>query len=193
MEQRPNLDRNLDSATFRSFYYRKEELVAFCRTNGIQATGGKQELTDRVAHYLDTGEKQTKHHSSKRTKPPQKITLETPIEEHLVCSEKHRAFYKAQIGPTFSFNVIFQQWLKNNAGKTYQDSIEAYYQIVEEKKKTKSIIGKQFEYNTYIRDFFADHPDKTRDEAIKCWNWKKQQKGSHRYEPTDLVIVKNDQ
>lgn len=50
---------------------------------------------------------------------------------------------------------MFQKWLKNNAGQTYGDAIEAYYQILEEKKKGKTVIDKQFEYNTYIREFFA--------------------------------------
>lgn len=31
MSERPNLDKSLDSAAFRSYYYLKEELVAFCR------------------------------------------------------------------------------------------------------------------------------------------------------------------
>lgn len=55
---------------------------------------------------------------------------------------------------------LLQHWLKNNSGKTYKDSIEAYYQIVEDKKKNKTTIDKQFEYNIYIRDFFADNKDK---------------------------------
>lgn len=66
-----------------------------------------------------------------------------------MCSEKHRAFYKEQIG------------------KTYQDSITAYYQILENKMKNKTTIDKPFEYNTYIRDFFADNEDKSLEQANK--------------------------
>lgn len=55
MGERPALDRNLDSKTFRDFYYLKEELVNFCRENGIPVSGGKIELTDRIAYFLDTG------------------------------------------------------------------------------------------------------------------------------------------
>ena len=54
--------------------------------------------------------------------------------------------------------MAFQKWLKSNTGKTYGQAIEAYNQILEEKKKTKTTIEPQFEYNTYIRDFFADNP-----------------------------------
>ena len=159
-----------------------------------KTTGGKLELTERIAHFLDTGEKDTARKTSvvntiKKPQTPNTITLDSLIESNFVCSEKHRAFYKAQIGPTFSFNVIFQKWLKNNTGKTYRDSIAAYYQILEDKKQNRTPIAKQFEYNTYIRDFFADNPGKTLPEAIKCWNYKKNQKGNHRYEKIDLKVL----
>ena len=93
MNNRPVLDRNLDSKTFRDYYYLKEELVNFCRENGIPVSGGKIE------------------------------------------------------------------------------------------------IDKQFEYNTYIRDFFADNKGKSLEEAIQCWKYKKQLQGHNRYERTDLIAI----
>ncbi|WP_420329330.1 DUF6434 domain-containing protein [Pseudobutyrivibrio ruminis] len=47
--------------------------------------------------------------------------------QNIVCSEKHRAFFKEKIGKTFSFNVQFQKWLKANVGNTkrvYQGKID---------------------------------------------------------------------
>lgn len=35
----PILSKQLDSRMFRGFYYRKEELVSFCRENGIPIVG----------------------------------------------------------------------------------------------------------------------------------------------------------
>ena len=55
MSERPELTKLLDGKTFRSYYYLKEELVAFCRENGLPVSGGKLELTDRIACFLDTG------------------------------------------------------------------------------------------------------------------------------------------
>ena len=52
--------------------------------------------------------------------------------------------------------MAFQKWLKANAGKTYGEAIDAYYEIKRAAKQEQTVIGKQFEYNTYIRDFFAD-------------------------------------
>lgn len=189
MNERPDLNTNLDSKTFREYYYLKEELVDFCRKHNLQSTGGKLELTDRIAEFLDTGKRNTATHNKRKSPSVGEITLDTVIESNFVCSEKHRAFYKVQIGNSFSFNVLFQKWLKSNAGKTYRDSIDAYYQILEDKKKKKMTIDKQFEYNTYIRDFFADNNDKTLEQAIKCWKYKKSLKGHNKYEREDLKIL----
>ena len=191
MNKRPNLDENIDTKTFKEYYYLKEELIDFCRKNNLQTTGGKVELTERIIDFLETGKKTSKHHTRKRSIIPSIITLDTIIEENFICSEKHRAFYKDKIGNSFSFNVLFQNWLKSNAGKTYQDSITAYYQILENKKKNKTTISKQFEYNTYIRDFFNDNKDKNLDQAIKCWKYKKSLKDHNKYEKKDLEILKN--
>lgn len=189
MCERLNLDNGIDGKTFKEYYYLKEELIDFCRKNNLQTTGGKIELTERIAKFLDTGKRTYKRHTTKRNLSTNKITTDTIIEENFVCSEKHRAFYKEQIGNNFSFNVVFQKWLKSNSGKTYQDSINAYYQILEDKKKNKTIIDKQFEYNTYIRDFFNDNKDKNLEQAIKCWKYKKGLKGHNKYEREDLKIL----
>lgn len=192
MNERPELDINLSSKTFKEYYYLKEELIDFCRKNDLQTTGGKLELTERIGNFLDTGKKTYETHAIKKPSLSGKITTATVIEENFVCSEIHRAFYKEHIGNTFSFNVDFQKWLKNNFGKTYQDSIEAYYRILDDKKKNKTVIDKQFEYNTYIRDFFNDNKNKSLDDAIKCWKYKKSLRGHNRYEKDDLKILDNN-
>ena len=192
MSERPELSRDISAEVFRNYYYLKEELVKFCRKYDLQTTGSKQELTDRIAYFLETGKK--KSASSKRIQAESigEITENTLIEANIVCSEKHRAFFKERIGKAFSFNVAFQKWLKSNAGKTYADAIQAYYAILEEKKKSKTVIDKQFEYNTYIRDFFEDNNGMSLENAIKCWKYKKSLKGHNRYEKSDLIALEKD-
>lgn len=189
MADRPNLDRNLSSTVFREFYYLKEELVDFLRLNGLPTTGGKVELADRVAYFLDTGGVKPVELQRIKAVSINEISVDTIIEDNFVCSEKHRAFFKEHIGNSFSFNVAFQKWLKANSGKTYSEAIEAYYQILDEKKKNKTTIDSQFEYNTYIRDFFADNHGKSLKDAITCWNYKKQMRGHNRYERSDLIAI----
>ena len=189
MNNKPKINKELDAKTFKDFYYLKEELIEFCKENNLQTSGGKIELTNRIEHYLDFGEKIYNYKKIKKNNTIEKITLQTIIENDFVCSQKHREFYKEQIGKSFSFNVLFQKWLKVNFGKTYEDSIEAYFKILEDKKKNKTNIDKQFEYNKYIRDFFTENKDKNLKQAIQCWKYKKNLKGHNNYEKEDLEIL----
>lgn len=93
MSERPKLDKNLDGKTFREFYYLKEELVDFCRRYGLPASGGKLEITERIAHFLDTGEVLAAKKVQKKAQIIGNITTDTEIEPNFVCSEKHRAFF----------------------------------------------------------------------------------------------------
>lgn len=192
MNERPELGSGIDAKTFRSFYYLKEELIDYCRKNGLPVSGGKIELTDRIATFLDTGSIVASAKVSNRVNAEiAELTEQTLIEDGFVCTEKHRAFFKGKIGKCFSFNVQFQKWLKDNSGKTYADAIEAYYRILQEKKQGKTVIDKQFEYNTYIRDFFEDNKGKSLAEAIICWKYKKSLRGHNRYEQSDLIALKD--
>ncbi len=192
MTARPELDAKLSGDEFRNYYYLKEELTDFCRKNGLPVSGGKPELTERIATFLDTGKVTNVSTRKIRTVLDGEITESSIIEQGITFSEKHRKFFKERIGKGFSFNIPFQTWLKSNAGKTYGEAVAAYYILVEEKKKVKQPIGKQFEYNTYIRDFFADDGNKGKslNDAITCWKYKKSLSGSNRYEPSDLVTLK---
>ena len=50
MSERPELSGDISAEVFRNYYYLKEELVKFCRKYGLQTTGSKQELTDRIGY-----------------------------------------------------------------------------------------------------------------------------------------------
>lgn len=189
MIERPGLNKELDAITFRNFYYLKQELIDFCRENGLPTSGDKIELMDRIATFLDTGKAPAARKSKRKAANISLITDETAIEENIFFSEKHRTFFKEKIGKSFSFNVPFQKWLKSNAGKTYGEAVQAYHKIIEEKKRNKTEIGRQFEYNTYIRDFFADNCEKSLNEVIICWKYKKSLPGHHKYERSDLAML----
>ncbi len=189
MSERPELTIELKSKEFLEYYYLKEELVYFCRENGLPASGGKTELTERIAYFLDTGKVLAAKTVRTQKHKISTITRDSIIESDFVCSELHRAFFKREIGESFSFNVAFQKWLKSNAGKTYADAIAAYNEIKNTKKSGKKDIGSQFEYNTYVRDFFEDNKGASLEDAIKCWKYKKSIKGHNKYERTDLKAL----
>lgn len=74
MELRPEITLNLSSCTFREYYYLKEELVAFCRDHHLPTSGGKQELTERIACFLDSG--MVKQPAAKHTVKHKAVTSE---------------------------------------------------------------------------------------------------------------------
>ena len=195
---RPQLTKDLKSAEFKEYYFLKEELKDFCKKEGLKVSGSKNQLEERIIYYLDTGKSldnsrsienknnYSKSNSNKAT-ASEEITLDSILGENFKCSEDKREFFEKEIGKGFKFKVKFQKWLKVNPDKTYQDAINAYYELQNSKEKTK--IDKQFQYNQYIRDFFDDNDDKTLNDAIKCWKYKKSIKGHNKYEKSDLDIL----
>ena len=182
------LTKNLKPEEFKQYYFLKEDLKDFCRFEGLKVSGSKEELENRIVHYLSTGEMLEEPVIGQiSTKSSSDITLDSKLGENFKCSEDKRKFFENEIGKTFKFKVKFQKWLKSNPDKTYRDAIDAYYELQNSNEKTK--IDKQFQYNQYIRDFFEDNDGKSLEDAIKCWKYKKSIKGHNRYERGDLEAL----
>jgi len=189
VHMRPNLTKDLSVESFKDYYWLKEELQAFCQSNGISAAGSKLEISNRIEKFLRTGEIEKPIRGSKRTSkrdPHVELSLETVISENRRCSQDVRAFFKSVI-PSFHFSTYIQNYFKNNIGKTYRDVIDAWYEEEERKKDPtyEKKIAPQFEYNQYIRDYFADSTNqgKSREEAIEAWDQIKKLPGSNKYMP----------
>ncbi|MBF9017078.1 hypothetical protein HNV09_015755 [Oceanispirochaeta sp. M2] len=191
MFMRPTLDREINPEEFLNFYWLKEELFSFCKNYKIPGSGSKDELTQRIYKYLKTGD---------IIKPPKKSTnkaieeyvlnLDANIPEGYINDERHRAFFKSEIGEHFKFNVPFMNWMKANPGKMYKDAISEWYRIMDEKKKGKKTeISSQFQYNQYTRDFYNENPNAKREDVIKCWKYKRSLSGHNKYEEGDLVVL----
>lgn len=189
---RPTLSKEINVQKFSDFYWLKEELQAFCRDNGISASGSKIEIADRIKIFLQTGEIKKplrKANSKTEIQTREVLSLDTVITENHRCSQVVRAFFKEAIHPTFHFSTYIQNYLKNNSGKTYRDVVKAWHEE-EQRLKDPSYqkeIAPQFEYNQFTRDFFADpnNKGKSREEAIKAWNRIKKLPGSNTYTPSD--------
>ena len=187
MDERPGIEGS-DSGTFLSYYYLKEEMEEFCRRNGLQVSGRKEDLKERIVIYLDTGRKTSKK-AIKKNAGTVSISDDSVIGEHFSYSESNRKFFEERIGKGFRFAVPFQKWLRDNPEKTCGDAVKAYEQVMKDAKNNKCSIDKQFEYNTYIRDFFADNDGMSLNDAIRCWKYKKSIKGHNSYERTDLSAL----
>jgi hypothetical protein len=197
--KRPELNDNLSGTDFKDFYWLKNELIDFCKSKGINATGGKQELSDSIICYLQTG-KITKIVPKQPTKSKfdwnnAEITLDTEITDNYKNSENVRAFMNRKIGSHFHFHTEYMDWTKQNTGKTMRDAIAEWERIYEMKKDKnyRTTISSQFEYNTYIRDFLTDNKDKTIKEAIHFWKLKRNRRGENIYAKSDLQMIDCDE
>ncbi|MBO7443348.1 MAG: SAP domain-containing protein, partial [Methanobrevibacter sp.] len=137
---RCKLNKDLNSAEFKEYYFLKEELKEFCRNEGLKISGSKNQLEERIIYYLDTGkslddEKPIQNKSNFQKSNPNKTTdfeeirLDSLLGENFKCSEDKREFFEREIGKGFKFNVKFQKWLKENPDKTYQEAINAYHEL----------------------------------------------------------------
>jgi hypothetical protein len=175
-----------------STYILKKDLIAWCRENNLPVSGSKENLLKNIENLIE-GKPAVKEVAKKNSKFIPSISA--VIDPDYRNNEIHRAFFKSVIGEHFKFNVPFINCLNANKGKkTYREAIEVYNQIASDKKAGKKFsIGKQFEYNQYTRDFFQDNKGLSKADCIKCWNYKKTQKGSHQYEKEDLNVLSREE
>lgn len=96
-------------------------------------SGSKAELNQRIANFLRTGKKLVPKKKPTKIARTEELTLESLIEENIIFSEKHRAFFKQELGESFRFKVAFQKWLKSNPGKTYREAVLMYPDIAVKK------------------------------------------------------------
>lgn len=192
ISNRPKLNTKISIQDFKDFYWYKEELIDFCRSENLDKRGGKIELVNRIEKFLETGKREpslvTVSKTSRFDWNAEKLTIETEITDNYLNTENVREFFKNQIGDKFKFNVKFMNWMKLAQGRTLGDAIAQWISITNEMRTDKSHkqIAPQFEYNTYIRDFMKDNSDKTLQDAINCWKIKKSKPGDNKYSKTDL-------
>lgn len=167
-------------------YYLKQELIDFCKELEIPYSGfSKLELEAQIKSYLKTGRILFKA-LPKITNLELPIVLEGIISPNYKNDLKHREFFQ-KYNPKFKYNIRFLAWIKENKGKkTYKEALDFYNKTQDLKNEE---IAPQFKYNTYIRDFFKAFPNKTKEEAIKCWNYKKNIKGNHTFEVNDIKML----
>ena len=179
-QQRPPLDLEISVDDFLAFYWLKSELVEFCRVNGLPTSGSKGELTERVAHFLRTGELLLPEKRPKLKTDGQVPTLDTVITADYRSSQINRAFFEEVIGRHFHFSTAFQQFFKDNVGKTFGDAVKYWYQLEEKAKRgEKKDIGPQFEYNRFIREYHLQNPDATHAAAVAAWKvYRSQRRGT---------------
>lgn len=181
---RPPLDAGMDVSTFNDWYWLKSELQAFCRSRKLRTDGSKEEIAARVRVFL-SGEASPPPPS--RSKPvaekmPPVLTPETVIGAGWKLNAPLRAFFESQIAGKFRFNQALRDLFANPQGRTLGDALTLYRETAD--TPTQSI-SRQFQYNRHMRDYFARHPDASREEARKAWMEKRGVAGQIRASDLD--------
>ena len=76
---------------------------------------------------LMSGKSKAKRSAVNRQVP---ISPDDTIAPNIVCSQDLREFFEQYLGQGFRFKVEFQSWLRENAGLTFRDAIEAYPTLI---------------------------------------------------------------
>lgn len=98
-----------------------------------------------------------------------------------------RRFFVEQIGHKFHFTDYLRQFAKkrNNGATrvTYGDLVKGWLaeKMLKNTPGYKGVIGRQFKYNKFIRDYFFHEKDKNIIDAAKAWKKVRNIKGGATY------------
>jgi len=190
---RPAIAECPDGVTFRKWYYLKEELVEFARQNGLRTTGGKFEIADRIAYFLDHGkapaEAPRKRATSQFDWHSADLTPETIITDSYKNTQNVRRFMKSEIDG-FSFSIPLMDWMKSNVGQTLADAvIEAKRLKAARRKGVKQPDQPHNQYNAYTRAYFAAVPGGTQQEVRTLWAARRKRPGPYVFDLSDLDLI----
>jgi len=153
---RPALSRQISSTEFLRWYWLKTELILFARSLGLSRVGSKDEITARIAAFLDgkdlPGTVVRQNTNAAQLAEP--VTRSTLIPPGQRSSQVLRRFFEHEIGSGFRFDAAMRRFLSESRGeRTLGDAI-AHFQS--QRSKTTGAIGAQFELNRFTRTF--PHP-----------------------------------
>lgn len=198
-ELRPTINLDMSPAEFERWYWPVATLKAFCDKLELSKVGRKAELRTRVSQALGGGEVEL---PKPRVSAAQSgfdwkrsnLSRETSITTSITFGPNVRNFFKSQIGARFVCHSDFMDWVKENAGLTLGDAVDAW-QILEDRHKDPDFrreIAECNNYLQYLRDIRDANPQLSLDEARQCWDQKKirpAQGGIVVYEDADLRFL----
>ncbi|CAJ1399470.1 unnamed protein product [Effrenium voratum] len=183
--KRPALTPKLSAKVFGECYWEVKELAAFCRHQGLPASGLKADLTKRVKDFL--GGKRPKASSAKVTKAARDsvavggLKLSTPVRNYN-SDQATRGFFQKHCGEGFRFNEYLRGFAKGaQEGLTYRDLVKGWKDAEQKRREGQQAIGKQFEYNQFTRDFFAAKPGASRADMMEAWRTVRSYRGPNTY------------
>lgn len=156
--ERPMLASKLCGDELKRWYWLKQELIQFARALGVDASGGKLEIMERVCARLDG---RSQPHTACHSGPAPFVHVVRKMQAGVRLREsdlipgppclgtRTRAFFLAHVGPQFHFNGHMRKFLKDNAGKRTMADAIAHWHATKDVAPVE--IAAQFEYNRFMR------------------------------------------
>lgn len=193
-ETRPDIAAIVSGAELKRWYWLKDELTAEARRRGLRTAGGKFAILDRIAHFLDTGEKAAPQDTPSKARSTfdwhsAPLSPDTVITDSYRNSQNVRRFFKSQVGDGFKFTIGFMDWIRTHHGATLADAVAEYLRMTAAGERAP--IRDHNQFNQYTVDFLKDQPGATMEEVRRVWALKRalpSEDGRHVYERSDLKL-----
>ena len=187
--RKPPLRLGISLADFKAYYWLMVDLVALARILEMPTHGSKPELSARIERRLQNlpdlpAPRPGRAARARDSAGP--LRRDTQVVNYK-SDAKTRAFFVAQIGPSFHFTYHLNQYRLAHEGVTYGDLVDEWLAESARRRAAGSQppIAGHGKYNRFIRAFFVDaaNQGKSLADAAAAWNAIKNDRGDPRYEP----------
>lgn len=167
MTARPEPDEVSDEATLRRWYWLRAELAQMAKHRGVSTSGGKTQLTDRLAdHFAGRAHAPAASSPARQDRLPPMLTAATRIEPGQRCTQRLREWCTAQVGSGFAFTGPVRAAV--DRGDTTLGEVVELWRATRHARTTQ--IGPQFELNRFARAWHADNPDGAHAAMLSAWH-----------------------
>ena len=167
-DARPPITSSLTLSEFTSWYWLKTELICLCRTFGLSTSGSKLELEDSLRRHLSGRAPIARTRRRTAGEMPTTFTPRTMIGKGWRCNPALGAYFRQAVGSGFHFNATVRDFIHTGVGHTLAEAAVGYLTSIQP-GAPKPCIPRQLEYNQHFKDFFATHPEASRQQAIDAW------------------------
>ena len=176
---RPHLTLSLSAEEFEDWYWKKQELVDFCRQYSLPSSGNKPEIESRIKTYLSGLPLPPVSKPRKKGKMPTEFTLQTKIGKGWSCNPQLGKFFKQHCGNSFRFNHAMRSFIHHQEGKTLAEAIQCYQDSIAPDSPPQPSLP-QNELVAFMKQYSKTNPNCSRQEMMEAWDqWKNQKRSSH--------------
>lgn len=213
IKNRPEFKPDMGVRQFQPQYWYREELIQICRAHGLDYSGAKADLEERLIGFLrgpvSPPIARQKKKTEKRKYPvsgtsrevvTRRISLDSPVSSGFAFNAHAREFFAEYFkNPDFKFTMEMAEFVrdaraKGNERAKVQDLVKIYERVQREKKDGTRKLPPILRWNTFVRDFNRDpqtaHLKNKMEAAAKLWGIVRDRPGPKKYDRSLLKFLK---